>query len=84
MIKGLNSDISINGLAYHVQTQDLGQSNPYILSQVFLDGAVVKVIKKPYAELLKEGFIHQQKDLQEALRKQHLEILDLMASSQRW
>ena len=55
MLKGYNSDVSVNGNTYHVQTEDWGQGNPFLVSKVFRDGEVLRSIKIPYAEVLPRG-----------------------------
>lgn len=69
MQKGFNTDIVIKGKTYHVQTEDWGQENPFLVSRVFCNGAVLKTIKTSYQEALKTG------PLNVALRSQHSRIL---------
>jgi hypothetical protein len=42
MVKGFNSDLVIRGKNYHVQTEDWGNANPFLVSRVFSNGAVLK------------------------------------------
>lgn len=72
MVKGLNSDIVSGNRSYHVQTEDWGPKNPFLVSRIFLNGAVVKTFKSSRPE--------EKIDL--ALKRQHFEILDFLASSQ--
>ena len=75
MLKGLNSDISVKGHEFHIQTEDWGQNNPYLVTRVFRQGAVVKTIKVAYTEVLP----NQHYDsilLEQALKMQHFRILD--------
>jgi hypothetical protein len=41
MIPGLNSNVTHAGVEYHIQTEDLGRKNPYVLTLVFRAGAIV-------------------------------------------
>jgi hypothetical protein len=55
MIPGLNSNITHDGVEYHVQTEDLGRENPYLLTLVFRAGAIIAREKVNYLEALGEG-----------------------------
>lgn len=81
MEKGLNSDIQIGELCYHVQTEDWGFDNPYVVSRIFAEGRVVGTYKKSYFEIFSsEGPSSQGQALRLALKDQHLKILDLLIS----
>jgi hypothetical protein len=82
MLKGFNSDIPFRGSTYHVQTEDWGASNPYIVSQIFLSGAVIKSIKIPYTKVLPRGEKSASHEIRLALETQHQSILDLLVSGQ--
>ena len=84
--KGFNSDIVYRGLSFHVQSEDWGFQNPFLVSRVFQNGAVVKSIKTPYSEVLgpSSGYgmlnrlSHDPQSIRLALRDQHERILDLL------
>ncbi|MCB0420736.1 MAG: hypothetical protein KDD61_07055 [Bdellovibrionales bacterium] len=80
--KGFNSDISLHGVSYHIQTEDWGQTNPYLVSRVFRNGAVLKSIKTGYSEVLPKGTQSSPQAIRLAMRVQHESILDLLASGQ--
>jgi hypothetical protein len=84
--KGHNSDVIFKGLNFHVQTEDWGCDNPYLVSRVYQNGAVVISVKTPYSEVLGPGPITRLRiDAQAirlALRDQHQKILDLLLSGQ--
>ncbi len=82
MEMGCNSDITALGKTYHVQTQDWGLTNPFIVSQIFRDGALLKSIKNPYEKILPRGLKSDSSTIRLALREQHQEILDLLISGQ--
>jgi hypothetical protein len=82
VLKGFNSDISFKGRTYHVQTEDWGLQNPFFVSQVFCQGAVVKTIKIPYTKVLPTQKSHPRKTIQVALEAQHHSVLDLLVSGQ--
>lgn len=82
MLKGFNSDIRIRGESLHVQTEDWGVRNPYLVSQIFRSGAIVKVVKIPYTKVLPSGVESQIEEIHAALEAQHNSILDLLLSGQ--
>ena len=80
MEKGFNSDVNWRGSQYHVQTEDWGTANPYLVSRVFRNGAVVKSIKTAYSEVFDDGALSTAKTIRLAMKIQHQEILDLLLS----
>jgi hypothetical protein len=75
MLKGYNSDVTIKGVDYHVQTEDWGQQNPFIVTRVFKQGAVLKTYKTPYSDVLPNSH-YDKPTLEQALKLQHFRILD--------
>ena len=71
MLQGYNSDIEVEGHSFHVQTEDWGYENPYIVSRVYKNGAVLKSIKTPYSEFLYSFLMDDGELIKEALRRQH-------------
>lgn len=80
MEKGFNSDVAWLGVQYHVQTEDWGNDNPYLVSRVFHNGAVMKTIKTAYHEVLPKGPVTESKAIRLAMKIQHQQILDLLLS----
>ena len=80
MEKGFNSDIAWMGSEYHLQTEDWGVNNPFLVSRVFHNGAVVKTIKTAYHEVLPQELPQESKTIRLAMKIQHQEILDLLVS----
>lgn len=80
--KGFNSDILYKGCTYHIQTEDWGLQNPFFVSQIFRDGAVVKNIKIPYTKVLPNSDSPNDKSIRLALETQHESVLDLLVSGQ--
>ncbi len=84
--KGFNSDIVFKGMDFHVQTEDWGLDNPFIVSRVYQNGAVIKSVKTSYSEVLGSTRITRfnvnSQDIRLALRHQHERILDLLLSGQ--
>ncbi|MCA1613667.1 MAG: sulfur carrier protein ThiS [Acidobacteria bacterium] len=69
MITGFNTDIEHEGVVYHVQTEDKGLDTPFILSLVYVGGAILASKRSPYTDLLNEGF--DADALNERLQRQH-------------
>lgn len=82
MHKGFNSDLQIRGKAYHVQTEDWGQQNPFLVSRIFANGAVVLTVKTPYNEALQGGPVRDSEALQMALRRQHQMMIEKLHSGE--
>jgi hypothetical protein len=80
MEKGFNSDVAWRGVGYHVQTEDWGQQNPFLVTRVFRDGAVVKSIKTSYQEIFPRSPVADTKAIKLAMKIQHQQILDLLLS----
>jgi hypothetical protein len=84
--KGFNSDVVFKGMNFHVQTEDWGQQNPFIVSRVYQSGAVIKSMKTSYSEVLGSArFMRPDAATQAirlALRDQHQKILDQLLSGQ--
>jgi hypothetical protein len=82
MEKGFNSDVAWLGGQYHVQTEDWGIANPFFVSRVFHNGAVVKSLKTSYDEVLPRCSASEAKTIRLAMKIQHQQILDLLLSGQ--
>ena len=80
MEKGFNSDVAWLGGQYHVQTEDWGETNPYLVSRVFQNGAVIKSVKTAYADILDHPAKIQPTAIRLAMKIQHKQILDLLLS----
>lgn len=81
MEAGLNSDIRIGAKNFHIQTEDWGWDNPFIVTKIFSQGAVLKSYKVPYQSVLNSPFPSEQ-SIRMAIEKQHKEILDRLISGQ--
>ena len=84
MEKGINSDLVCASEQYHVQTEDWGRDNPFVVTRVYLHGAVVKSVKTSYSDLIPKSGLRDLEMLsqlvQRALRQQHDEILDQLVA----
>lgn len=82
MQKGFNSDINTRGMQFHVQTEDWGRENPFLVSRVFCNGAVIKTLKISYSDALKNQSVKDTEAIKLALRNQHNSVLDQIYSGQ--
>ncbi len=86
MEKGFNSDLTVRGAVYHIQTEDWGFENPYLVTRVFLSGAVIDSVKTPYSDVLRSrnaflllrNKVAMSAALQDAMRSQHEQILSTL------
>jgi hypothetical protein len=69
VITGFNTDIEHAGTVYHVQTEDKGLETPFILSLVYVGGAILASKRAPYDDLI--GATFDQSALSERLQRQH-------------
>jgi len=69
VITGFNTDIEVQGVTYHVQTEDKGVATPLILSLVYDRGTILASKRSPYDDLLADAF--DETALAERLQKQH-------------
>jgi hypothetical protein len=52
MVPGFNSRVTHGDVEYHVQTEDLGQARPAMLTLVYRGGAILLREKLEYSEIL--------------------------------
>jgi hypothetical protein len=69
MLIGYNTDIEHDGVVYHVQTEDKGIDNPFLLSLIFSGGAILASKRSPYDDLIGGEF--DESKLAERLNHQH-------------
>ena len=80
MIAGLNTNVSHASIDYHVQTEDLGQTNPYVLTLVFQAGAIVAREKVNYREAL--GDSPPEGEIKRFMDQQHQRIIQGILAGQ--
>lgn len=80
MEKGLNSNVTYEGVEYHIQTEDWGVENCYLISQVFREGVVERSVRVFYKDIFEEEGSIDKDSIQFALKIQHQHILDLLLS----
>jgi hypothetical protein len=73
MIPGLNTNVTHGGIEYHVQTEDLGRGNPYVLTLVFRAGAIIAREKVNYQKALGEAAAEG--EIKQFMDQQHQRII---------
>jgi len=61
------------GKLFHIQTEDMGEKNPVIVTHLFLGGNVVDTKKTSYADILKEK--NWEEIVREMMEEQHKSML---------
>ena len=82
MEKCYNSDLIVGGKKVHIQTEDWGAHNPYIVTTVFSGGSVLKSHKTSYSEVAPLGVPTDVQAIRLATKTQHYKILDGLVSGQ--
>lgn len=78
MLPGLNTDVRHEGSGYHVQTEDLGEKHPIILTLVYRCGAVVLREQFEYGDLF--GGRLSAAQIRTLMEAQHRRIMRLVAA----
>lgn len=87
VVSGFNSDLQVRGFSFHVQTEDWGVENPFIVSRVFYQGAVLRTFKTPYTRVIGDHVpdasnTSWQKYIGIAVKSQHEQVLDFVMKGQ--
>lgn len=78
MILGLNTNHEYNGKVYHVQTEDSGLENPWIITHCFIGGTIIKTRRIEYRDAL--GRDDLESHLTEIAREQHRGMIKSLLS----
>jgi hypothetical protein len=73
MLTGHNTELLHDEIAFHVQTEDKGRSNPLVVSLIYVGGRVLAAKRTSYAELLARG--SAEKDIADLMERQHRTML---------
>jgi len=76
MLPGLNTDVQYRMKTYHVQTEDLGAENPYILTLLYHAGTILHRVKTDYADLLARGA--PSTEVATLMRRQHEKVIQTL------
>ncbi|MFH1018789.1 MAG: hypothetical protein V1798_11510 [Pseudomonadota bacterium] len=78
MLPGFNHNIRHQGLLFHVQTEDAGDQNPYVITTLFFSGNVVASRRSSYEKFAK---LKDKDEIVMAIMKdQHKEMLKDLVS----
>lgn len=83
MLKGRNTDLKYGDQNYHIQTEDWGVLNPYIVTRIFNSGRVIYTIKTDYKAWIERKIEGLGDKLQEALNLQHDDTIQEVRSG-KW
>jgi tetratricopeptide (TPR) repeat protein len=70
------SNIVVDGVKYHVQTEKLGSKKPVILTSVFKDGEIISSKKIDYSHLIGDAGLNEK--LQELMHQQHSSAINML------
>ncbi len=73
MLVGYNENVVHRGCTFHVQTEDNGVKNPYIITHVFISGNIIATKKTSYMDILK--IENLEKVLRELMEEQQREMV---------
>jgi len=73
VITGYNTDVKHNNRVFHIQTEDKGESSPYIESLVYVGGEILATRRTSYADAARKGL--DDRALQEMLEQQHRTVI---------
>ncbi len=74
MLAGFNEDIVIEGLTYHVQSEDRGVANPLLETLIYTGGRILDQVRSSYEDLVEDGRVDEKK-LIVLLERQHKDVL---------
>ena len=73
MLTGFNTDFRYKGTVYHVQTEDNGVGNPYIVTLLYKGGAILASRKTSYADIIKSEYL--EKVVMDLMKQQHKQVV---------
>jgi len=71
---GINENILYKGKMYHIQTEDSGLKNPFIVTNIFIAGVIVANEKLSYADIVKSDCVDEV--VKELLKDQHKKMVE--------
>jgi hypothetical protein len=73
MVVGFNHNIRHGGELYHVQTEDGGLKNPFIMTHLYRGGTILASKKTSYADIIKIDDLDRV--VEDLMKEQHKEML---------
>lgn len=74
MVSGFNSNVSVRGRTYHIQSEDVRGEDPHILTLAYREGAIMGRIKTSYRDLL--GPSPSPQDVRALMIRQHRQMIE--------
>src|SRR5512139_2400963 len=72
-LAGYNHNVRYGNRVYHVQTEDSGEDNPHVISQLFLSGQVLASARFDYRELI--GIDGADEKVRKQMQEQHKRLM---------
>jgi hypothetical protein len=76
LLSGYNNDVRFRGQVFHVQTEDGGIKNPFVRTQIFLQGSIVSMIQESYEPLL--AIRNLEAVVRKMMQEQHKDLIRRM------
>ncbi len=73
MVVGFNHNIRYRGEVFHIQTEDGGVKNPFIITLLYRGGSIIASKKTGYSDIIKIEML--EKVVEELMQEQHKEML---------
>ena len=73
MLPGYNHNIVHKGITFHVQTEDNGIDNPFIVTHLFIGGNIVATKKTSYMDIIKVNEL--EKIVADIMKEQHKKMI---------
>jgi hypothetical protein len=73
MLQGYNHNIVHKGITFHVQTEDSGKENPFIITHLFIGGNVIATKKTGYMDIIKINDL--EKIIADIMKEQHKKMV---------
>lgn len=74
MITGFNTDVKRGSRVFHVQTEDKGDTNPYVESLIYVGGEILAAKRTTYGEVLTAAS-RDGREIQEIMEQQHRTLI---------
>ena len=78
MLIGYNTNVPYKGKMYHIQTEDKGPSNPFILTLLYHQGAIIRSVRTSYTHLV--GQPDSEEQLRGMMKQQHRDMIRALIS----
>jgi ketol-acid reductoisomerase len=80
MVPGFNHNLQYKGELFHVQTEDNGIANPYIITLIYRGGAILCSQKISYSDILKMEKLEVV--IEELMKEQHKNMMRRLKSGE--